>query len=261
VTDTTDADLPSEPQPELSIVLPVFGSAAFLSESLGELSAYVAVAAEPTEVIVVDDGSPDASAAIAQAHVREWPADSRLRIARHGVNRGKGAAVRTGMLLAQGRQRVFTDADLAYGVEPIDRLRAALDAGADVAAGCRPTHRGFGRRLAGWAFRRVVASRGLLVSPDPQCGIKAFTGDAAARLFGLSIVDGFAFDVEILHVASLLGLTIEFVPVVEREGERVSSVRMLRDAPRMIRALDAIAVASRADRYVESGRGGVTSAP
>lgn len=248
-------DSPRTPSaiPALSIVIPAFDAAAVLGASLAEIANAVGRADEVSEIVVVDDGSSDGTAAVVEAARGGWPATSSLRLLTHRRNRGKGAAVRTGMIAARGAHRVFTDADLAYGTEALPRLRAALDAGADVAAGVRARHRGTLRRVAGWGFSRAVAAYGLHVGPDPQCGLKAFTSDAAAVLFGVTRVEGFAFDVELLHVASRWGLRVERVPVIERGGVRHTSVSVLRDAPRMLEALKAIRATTAAGEYEAVG--------
>lgn len=227
----------NRPVPAYSLVIPAYDASAVIAATLDEIRSAVASADEPTEVIVVDDGSGDATARTVEAATAGWPDSSALRLLRHRTNRGKGAAVRTGMIAARGRHRIFTDADLAYGFEPVARLRAALEAGADVAAGVRDRHRGGLRQVAGWAFRRAVAAYGLATVPDSQCGIKAFSAGAAGMLFGVSRIDGFAFDVEVLHLAVRWGLEIARVPVEERGGVRHTSVNFLRDAPLMLRSL------------------------
>jgi dolichyl-phosphate beta-glucosyltransferase len=124
-------------------------------------------------------------------------------------NRGKGHAVRVGMLAATGQRRLFTDADLSTPIEELSALMAALDAGADIAIGSRridperveraqPAH----RRLLGAGFNQLVRLAGLREFRDTQCGVKLFSAAAASDLFGRATVDGFAFDVEILHLAA-----------------------------------------------------------
>lgn len=241
------------PQPAYSLVIPAYDASGVIAASLDEVRDAVASAAQPTEVVVVDDGSTDSTADLVEAARERWPEGSALRLLRHRANRGKGAAVRTGMIAARGAHRIFTDADLAYGFEPVAHLRAALDAGADVAAGARDRHRGGLRSVAGWAFGRAVAAYGLDVGADPQCGIKAFSADAAGMLFGVGRVDGFAFDVEVLHLATRWGLEVVRVPVAERGGARHTSVNVLRDAPLMLRALREIRATTASGAYEDNG--------
>lgn len=229
------------------IIVPAFNEAQVIGDVIGDLRTVF------EHVVCVDDGSRDDTAAIVESVMQDWPVGSVLRLFRHRVNRGKGAAVRTGMIAARGAHRVFTDADLAYGFDPVPRLRAALDSGADVAVGVRERHRGALRSTAGWAFGRAVAAFGLAVGPDPQCGIKAFTAGAAGMLFGAGRVDGFAFDVEILHLASRWGLEVARVPVVERGGSRHTSVDLLHDAPLMLRSLREIRATTESGAYEDNG--------
>lgn len=236
--------------PAVSVLLPAYNAASTLDAALASMRRQTFT---DFELVVVDDGSTDATTTIVESMTAEWPSFSTLRILRHKANRGKGAAVRTGMIAARGTHRVFTDADLAYGFEPVALLRRALDNGADVAAGVRERHRGGLRRLAGWAFGRCVAAYGLAVGPDPQCGIKAFTAGAAGMLFGVARVDGFAFDVEVLHLASRWGLDVARVPVVERGGVRHSSVDFLHDTPLMLRSLREIRATTEAGAYEDNG--------
>lgn len=239
--------------PAFSLVIPAFNASGVIAATLDEVRDAVASSGEPTEVVVVDDGSTDTTADLVEAAGERWADGSTLRLLRHRVNRGKGAAVRTGMIAARGAHRIFTDADLAYGFEPVGRLRAALEAGADVATGVRERHRGGLRSVAGWAFGRAVAAYGLTAGPDPQCGFKAFSADAAGMLFGVGRVDGFAFDVEILHLAARWGLEVVRVPVVERGGPRHTSVNFLRDAPLMLRSLREIRATTASGAYEDNG--------
>jgi dolichyl-phosphate beta-glucosyltransferase len=173
-------------------------------------------------------------------------------------NRGKGYAVRRGMLEAQGRFRVFTDADLAYPMENLATVVGALENGADVALACR-AHEGSRmvvpeslrgtfaqRRRAGRVFNWFV--RLLLVSGvrDTQAGLKGFRGKAAEELFSRATLDGFAFDVEIVFLARRLGLVVEEVPVELRVCEGHSSVHFGRDSLRML--MDLLRIRGRAWR-------------
>ena len=186
------------------------------------------------EVIVVDDGSTDGTADAALSGGAD-----QVVVLPH--NRGKGAAVRVGVEAARGATIAFTDADLAYSPDQLLRVVAAIEQGWDVAAGSR-THPGSITVRGAGSVREVgsklinLLTRGTLLSRprDTQCGLKAFRGDAARRIFARTRIDGFAFDIEVLHIAERLGLAITEVPVELRSSER-SSVKVVRDGLRLLR--------------------------
>jgi glycosyltransferase involved in cell wall biosynthesis len=187
------------------------------------------------EIVVVDDGSTDGTAAAAAA--------AGARVVQLEGNRGKGAAVRAGMLAASGRTVAFTDADLAYPPDLLRDLLVAVEDGWDVAVGSR-WHRD-SRALARPSLLRRVSSRlfNLLTATvllgqyrDTQCGCKAFRSDVARLLFGHTRLDGFAFDVEVLHLVERYRLSLTEVPVQVTDGGS-STVRVASAALRMIRDL------------------------
>lgn len=240
----------SESSPKLSIIIPAYRAAAFLQSSLEEVAAWVSSRKkqDDIEVIVVDDGSDDGTCDIVRAAMLSWPKGSELRLLQHSENRGKGAAVRMGMLSIRGEFAIFTDADLAYGLEPVDRICDLLEQGADMACGVRLCHVGFMRRIAGMVFRQYVRLNGLGDFADPQCGIKGFRSETAALLFGLSKVEGFAFDVELFAMAQYQGLSVSFLPVVMRTSEQ-TSVRLFDQALRMARSVREIGRWTREGAY------------
>lgn len=212
-TDAQDATLS---RPEVSVVLPAYQAAHLVRSAVTEVSA--ALRSNESlygglEIVVVDDGSTDGTAEAAQR------AGADVVVSLDG-NRGKGAAVRTGMLAASGRLRLFTDVDLAYPPGQLTSLIDALDGGADVALGNRrhaqartinpaPPARAFASRMFN-AFTRLVLLRRYR---DTQCGFKGFTAEAAEEIFRRSVIDGFAFDVEVLYLVEHLELTAVEVPV------------------------------------------------
>jgi dolichyl-phosphate beta-glucosyltransferase len=201
--------------PALSVVVPAYNEAARLPPTLERVRAYLDGAGTDYEIVVVDDGSADATSEVARAHG--------ATVVRNERNRGKGHAVRRGMLLARGRRRLMTDADLSTPIEELPRLLAPLDAGYDIAIASRalpgsnievrqPAYReGMGRVFN--LCVRLLAVPGL---HDTQCGFKAFTAEAAERSFEPARLDGFSFDVETLFIARRLGLRIAEVPVTWR---------------------------------------------
>jgi dolichyl-phosphate beta-glucosyltransferase len=204
--------------PRLSVVIPAYNEERRLSKSLGRIRAFLEARAESFEILVADDGSRDATAAVAAAE--GGPA---LRVLRSDRNRGKGHAVRRGMLAARGERRLMTDADLSTPLEELPSLEARLDAGFDVAIGSRAVrgarievHQSLFRETAGRAFNVLVR---LLLLPgvrDTQCGFKLYTARAAQAAFERVRLDGFSFDVEALYVARRLGLRMTEVPVLWR---------------------------------------------
>lgn len=200
----------------LSVVIPAFNEAARLPPTLRQIA--LALGTRPHEIIVADDGSFDGTAEHALA--LGLPG---LRVLRSEHNRGKGDAVRRGMLAARGARRLMTDADLSTPIADLDRLDARLDAGADVAIGSRAVsgaqvevHQSRYREAMGRAFNACVRALLLPDLHDTQCGFKLWTAAAAERAFACSRLDGFGFDVEVLYVARRAGLRIDEVGVTWR---------------------------------------------
>lgn len=221
---------------DLSVVIPAYNEATRLPEALWRLAAWIAALPWRIEVVVVDDGSADGTAESAAIH----PCGCGVIRLRH--NSGKGAAVRTGMLAARGRVVAFTDADLPYRMDALERAFAAIDRGdADAVFGGRDldgssmaVRRAAHRTLASTAFRLVTR---LLVSRqvrDTQCGLKAFSRRAAEEIFARVHTAGFAFDAEAILVAHRLGLVTDRVPVVLL-SEAGSTVSLRRHALPMLR--------------------------
>lgn len=218
---------------DVSLVIPAYNEAAVLPDTIRAVTARLAELSGSFEVLVVDDGSTDGTARL----VRGW-GDPRVRLEGYFPNRGKGRAVRTGMLSAKGEFVLCTDADLAYGVDVfaalLDRLRAG---GADLAVGSRSLG---GAGYGDYPPLRVLASRcfGLLsravsgLPYDTQCGIKGYRQAAARQIFSRCATDGFSFDFEVLMRAEKLGLKVEEIPV-SVVNFRESKVNVVRDSVRM----------------------------
>jgi len=215
----------------LTVVLPCYNEAERLPETLEVYLAHLSRVPGEAEVLVVDDGSTDATALVAAAVAA---VDARVRVLAMRPNRGKGSAVRAGMLAGRGELLVFTDADGSYGPRDLDRIVGAL-AEAPVAIGTRAEAATgpLTRRAASRVFN--LAIRGLLGLPfrDTQSGLKGFRRTAAQETFSRTRLDGFAFDVEVLFLARQLGLEIAEVSVEARECQG-SKVRMAVDAQRML---------------------------
>ncbi len=195
--------------PALSLVLPAYNEAGRLPGYLAEVRPYLdARYPNSYEVIVVDDGSSDGLADRLAPLVSGWPA---FGILRHPVNRGKGAAVRTGILAARGELFLFADADGATPIGEESRLADAIAQGADVAIGSRLAagpgvrrQRQWFRDLTGRAFAWLARRTLGLGVRDTQCGFKMFRNEAGKRLLGLCVEPGFLFDLEILALAQRL---------------------------------------------------------
>jgi dolichyl-phosphate beta-glucosyltransferase len=211
----------------LSVVIPAFNEATRLPRYLDEIVGFLEGRGERYEIVVVDDGSTDGTAAAVRAGAAGNPA---VRVLSLGLNRGKGAAVRAGMLAATGASRLFTDADGATPIAELKRLEPALATGADVVIGSRAlvdtavsVHARRHRVMAGRIFHCVAVGLGLRGVADSQCGFKLFTKAAAQTLFGELETAGFGFDVELLLRARARGYRVVEVPVnwTDQKGSKV----------------------------------------
>jgi dolichyl-phosphate beta-glucosyltransferase len=209
------------PAPHLSLVVPSYNEEKRIVASLREIGRFLSGLDFATEVIVVDDGSGQAGLAANDAGLAALPDAVQRRVIKHGVNRGKGAAVRTGCLAAAGDYVAFIDADLATPPADLAALLADLDSGADVAIGIRRqqdgsdmrSRRSLPRRALGSVFAFAMRLWLLPDIVDSQCPLKAFRRPAAQRLFRLQRIDTWSFDAEILFLAERLGLTVAKTPV------------------------------------------------
>ena len=199
--------------PHLSVVIPCFNEARKIETDIRAALNYLSARPYSFELILVDDGSADGTAAI----LKNSPG---ARAICYLPNRGKGHAVRTGMLAATGRYRLFADAGLCVPYSEIEKGLALLESGADVAIGSRKMaesqvveqQTGY-RRIGSSVFGLLVRNWMGLRYSDTQCGFKLFTARAAERLFSASRIDGFMFDAETLINARKLGLTVREFPV------------------------------------------------
>ena len=225
----------------LSVVVPAYQEGDRIGETVRRLRKELVEVADDggLEIVVVDDGSTDRTA----LEARHAGAD---QVIIHPVNRGKGAAVRSGMLAAQGRTLAFTDADLSYSPDHLLDLLAQVEAGWDVVVGSRrhddTTTLVRARRLREVGGRAInLLTRVVLLGRyrDTQCGLKAFRSDLGRLIFGHSHIDGFAFDVEIFHLVEAYQLSLAEVPVRVENSTR-STVRVARDAAITVRDVFAV---------------------
>jgi dolichyl-phosphate beta-glucosyltransferase len=218
----------------ISIIIPAYNEEKRLASSLDSILAYVRARELRCEILVVDDGSDDGTAKCIREYEIKHPA---VRLLQNPGNRGKGYAVRHGMLEAANEWALFTDADLSAPIEELDRLwTMAISEKAAVAIGSRALdrsligiHQSAAREHAGVIFNRVMRIITGLPFEDTQCGFKLYRRDAAREIFSRQQLNGFGFDVEDLFIAGILGYRTIEVPVRWNnvEGTKVSLLRGL----------------------------------
>jgi dolichyl-phosphate beta-glucosyltransferase len=224
---------------DLSIVVPAYNEEQRLPPTLDRLARFLATLSLRSEIVVVDDGSKDDTCGVVERAMAKIPG---LRLVRQMPNRGKGAAVRLGMLEARGQIRVMCDADCSMPPEQLPRLLAPITAcKAEIAIGSRyaegartdvkqPLYRVLWSRLCNKVIQRSLVPG----VRDTQCGFKAFTAEAARDLFRRGRIDGWAFDLEILALARRRGYEIQEVGV-EWLDDRRSRINPLKDMWKVIR--------------------------
>jgi len=212
-----------------SVVIPAYNEAWRVIPTIGAIANHMSTLGEPWEMIVSDDGSTDETASLV-ADLRL----ANLRLLTSSTNRGKGHAVRRGMLAARGEAVLFADADQSTPIEQFGDLLAQLGNGSDVVVGSRAAA---GSEVSNKSTLRHVMSQGLkflvkngfrIPVTDSQCGFKLFTGDAARLLFSRQIIDDFSFDLEVLFLAKKFGLSITEVPVtwIDAPGSKVDAAKV-----------------------------------
>lgn len=227
------AETGGAPQPYMTIVVPAYNEEARLPASLERVIAFLGAQTEPSEIIISDDGSTDATPRIvAERAATPLPAGVTLRLLKNARNQGKGAAIRSGCLDAHGRYVFFMDADLAAPPEDALKLLAKLKEGAAVVIGSRIQPDGSDMRASQPRQRRMVGRifttmrKALRVLPDiddTQCPMKGFQHDVARAVFAEQQLHGWIFDAEVLFIVRSLGYDIVSVPVSWRhvEGSKI----------------------------------------
>jgi glycosyltransferase involved in cell wall biosynthesis len=242
---------------DLSIIIPSYNEEVRLPGTLQRIAEYLPTLRLRTEVLVVDDGSTDRTAALAESFHGKLTG---LRVLSNGTNRGKGYSVRHGMLEAQGDMVLFTDADLSAPIEEAEKLLGPLNNGYDVAIGSRAmdrslisTRQSIFRETAGIIFNKIVRMVLRLPFVDTQCGFKAFRRERCRIIFEQQRIEGFGFDPELLYLARHYGLRAIEIPVRWGHSE-ATKVNMVGDSLKMFGDIFTIRWNAMSGRYARTAR-------
>jgi glycosyltransferase involved in cell wall biosynthesis len=242
----------SAADPELSVVVPAYNEAARIVEPLRRVDAYLQARHPASEIVVVDDGSTDDTVVVVRRLAAELATP--VQILSLPGNRGKGHAVKSGVLAARGRLMLTTDADLSTPIEEAERLLAAVAEGVPVVIGSRKmpgaaveVRQPHLREAMGRVFTLLTGMLVVRVS-DVTCGFKVFTREAAHAIFGRLTLDDWSYDAEALFLARRLGLEVREVPVRWRDVPG-TKVRRGRDAGRALVGLTRILANAARGRY------------
>jgi len=221
--------------PLLSIIIPAYNEEKRLPGTLDTIQQFLADQTYTYEVLVVENGSSDRTLAIAQGYAQKYPFIQAL----HEKRRGKGLAVRTGMLAAKGQFRFICDADLSMPIAEVNRFIPPLRPAAEIVIGSREApgairyNEPLYRHITGRAFSQVVRVLALPGLRDTQCGFKCFQAEVAEELFPLQTIEGWTFDVEVLYVAQRRGYRIVEIPIPWYFNAE-SKVKIFRDLRKVV---------------------------
>ena len=242
-------------KPTLSIIIPAYEELGRLGGSVRKILSYIDSEKLNAELIIVDDGSKDDTAERGRLACADFP-HIPTKIIRYEENRGKGFAVKTGLLAAEGEVALFSDADLSTPIEELPKLvQPIIDGEFDVTFGSRAldrtligTHQPWRREQGGKVFNFIVRKLTGLPFWDTQCGFKAFNKKKFRPLLDLMTIDRFGFDVEFLFVANLHGLKLKEIPVRWDHDER-TKVSVIRDSQRMFNEVRLIRKNAKSGKY------------
>jgi len=248
--------------PRLSIVIPAYNEEARILGSLKAAEAYLLKAREPTEILVVDDGSGDGTAEMVERFARERPQGGPVstRLLRNGRNRGKGYSIKHGVLMARGDLVLISDADFSTPIDELPVLRQAVEnEGYGIAIGSRgleasrvEIHQAAWREMMGRGFNALMRLLTGLPFKDTQCGFKLARRQDVLPLFRAARVERFAWDVEILYLARKAGVRVREVPVLWRNAPG-TKVNALIDPFDMLKDIVRVLVRDRLGRYGRLG--------
>ena len=224
---------------KLSVVIPFYNAESFILDTLFRLSEWKQALDFPVEVIVVNDGSTDRSEELVRDFIQNSNSD--IQFISYQMNRGKGNAVKIGMLSAKGSYRLFTDADIPFGLSALNEMLYNLEFKEfDVCIGNRKSIKSKyfvsmtpARRIASALFTMIISRYVVTGVNDTQCGLKGFKGEVAERLFKDIQIKGFAFDVELLYLSYKYEFEIKRMPVTF-EGNLISTVSLGRNSVQML---------------------------
>jgi len=221
----------------ISVVIPSYNEEARLGPTLDEIGRYLSSNGIDHEIIVVDDGSTDGTVDVVRDAAVNNPS---VNLVANGSNRGKGYSVRNGFINSSGKFVLFSDADLSTPIQELDRFMNEMDGGADIVIGSRAMRESdivkrqpVYRMLMGKTFNKLVRVLTVRGINDTQCGFKLFRRESCERLFEVQRIERFAFDVELLFLASKKGLDIREVPV-RWINSPDSKVHVVKDSSRML---------------------------
>lgn len=239
--------------PTLTLVLPVYNYESRLKTNTDRIMTRLRKEKFQSELVLVNDGSKDKTGAIMEKLAKRYP---EIKMVTYPKNRGKGYAVKQGMLKAMGRVVFFTDADLPYGTGPILKgLKIFEEGNADIVLGSRDMAGPAGisayeseRKIAKKLFSSIANFISGLGITDTQCGLKGFRREVAREIFRQVTISGFCFDVEVLHLAKIKKYRIRTIPV-QMEKSDMSTVSILPDSIKMLGSLMRIAFNAASRRY------------